>query len=191
MHEGPTTVIIQPYLDALHGDTHAEPIIRELLERAVGRLRLLCATLLYKSYPRLARPPVNLEADELLGGVAHEELVGERQKVSRHRVDGDQAAQAGTHADHRGGRVDAPAHDVADDHRERPRRRRHGVVPVAPDVLELVACGATHVALGTVLFGDPDAPDRVRSELAEALERTGFGRVDDAFGAALDPVYMA
>src|SRR5262245_1394036 len=69
MHEAPTTVIIQRYLDALPGDTAAEPIIRELLERAVGRLRLLCATFLYKSYPRLARPPVNLDADELLGGV--------------------------------------------------------------------------------------------------------------------------
>jgi RNA polymerase sigma-70 factor (ECF subfamily) len=43
--------------------------IRELLERAVGRLRLLCATFLHKSYPRLARPPVSLETDELLGGV--------------------------------------------------------------------------------------------------------------------------
>jgi RNA polymerase sigma-70 factor (ECF subfamily) len=32
-------------------------------------LRLLCATFLYKSYPRLTRPPVNLETDELLGGV--------------------------------------------------------------------------------------------------------------------------
>src|SRR5262245_43112877 len=50
-------------------DTAAEPIIRELLERAVGRLRLLSATFLYKSYPRLTRPPVNLETDELLGGV--------------------------------------------------------------------------------------------------------------------------
>jgi RNA polymerase sigma-70 factor (ECF subfamily) len=69
MHEEPTTVIIQRYLDALPGDPAAEPIIRELLERAVGRLRLLCATLLYKSYPRLTRPPVNLETDELLGGV--------------------------------------------------------------------------------------------------------------------------
>jgi RNA polymerase sigma-70 factor (ECF subfamily) len=69
MHEEPTTVIIQRYLDALPGDPAAEPIIRDLLERAAGRLRLLCATLLYKSYPRLARPPVNLEADELLGGV--------------------------------------------------------------------------------------------------------------------------
>ena len=69
MHEEPTTVIIQRYLDALPGDTTAEPVVRKLLERAVGRLRLLCATFLYKSYPRLTRPPVNLEADELLGGV--------------------------------------------------------------------------------------------------------------------------
>jgi RNA polymerase sigma-70 factor (ECF subfamily) len=69
MHEEPTTVIIQRYLDALPGDAAAEPIVRELLERAAGRLRLLCATLLYKSYPRLTHPPLNLEADELLGGV--------------------------------------------------------------------------------------------------------------------------
>jgi RNA polymerase sigma-70 factor (ECF subfamily) len=69
MHEEPTTVIIQRYLDALPGDTTSEPIVRELLERAAGRLRLLCASYLYKSYPRLARPPVNLETDDLLGGV--------------------------------------------------------------------------------------------------------------------------
>jgi RNA polymerase sigma-70 factor (ECF subfamily) len=69
MHEEPTTLIIQRYLDALPGDAAAEPIVRELLERAVGRLRLLCATFLYKSYPRLARPPMNLQTDELLGGV--------------------------------------------------------------------------------------------------------------------------
>src|SRR5262250_3824553 len=69
MHEEPTTVIIQRYLDALPGDPAADPLVRELLERAAGRLRVLCATFLYKSYPRLTRPPVNLEADELLGGV--------------------------------------------------------------------------------------------------------------------------
>src|SRR5262249_28622255 len=69
MNEEPTTAIIQRYLDALPGDSAAEPPIRELLERAVGRLRLLCAGFLHKSYPRLTRPPVNLEADELLGGV--------------------------------------------------------------------------------------------------------------------------
>ena len=69
MPDEPTTVVVQRYLDALAGDTPGEPLIRELLERAVGRLRLLCATFLYKSYPRLTRPPVNLETDELLGGV--------------------------------------------------------------------------------------------------------------------------
>jgi RNA polymerase sigma-70 factor (ECF subfamily) len=69
MHDEPTTVIIQRYLDALPGDAAAEPGVRDLLDRSVGRLRLLCGTLLHKSYPRLARPPVNLETDELLGGV--------------------------------------------------------------------------------------------------------------------------
>jgi RNA polymerase sigma-70 factor (ECF subfamily) len=69
MQEEPTTAVLQRYLDALAGDPAAESIIRELLERSVGRLRLLCATLLYKSYPRLTHPPVNLETDELLGGV--------------------------------------------------------------------------------------------------------------------------
>jgi RNA polymerase sigma factor (sigma-70 family) len=65
----PTTVIIQRYLDAVPGDAAAEPIVRELLERAVGRLRLLCAALLRRSYPRLTQPPLNLETDELLDGV--------------------------------------------------------------------------------------------------------------------------
>ena len=70
MNEEPTTVIVQRYLDALPGDTAAaEPIVRELLERAAGRLRLLCGRLLHKSYPRLTRPPANLETDELLGAV--------------------------------------------------------------------------------------------------------------------------
>jgi RNA polymerase sigma-70 factor (ECF subfamily) len=69
MDEAPTTAVIQHYLDALPGDATAEPAVRELLERAVGRLRLLCAALLHKSYQRLTRPPMNLETDELLGGV--------------------------------------------------------------------------------------------------------------------------
>jgi RNA polymerase sigma-70 factor (ECF subfamily) len=69
MNQEPTTVIIQRYLDALPADPAAEPIVRELLERAAGRLRLLCGTLLHKSYPRLTRPPANLETDELLGDV--------------------------------------------------------------------------------------------------------------------------
>jgi dihydroorotate dehydrogenase (NAD+) catalytic subunit len=56
------------------------------------------------------------------------------------------------------------------------------------DVLELVACGATHVALGTVLFADPDAPSRVREELAEAVADAGLSHLEDAFCTALDPV---
>ena len=48
MHEEPTTVIIQRYLDALPGDIATERTVRELLERAASRLRLLSATFLYK-----------------------------------------------------------------------------------------------------------------------------------------------
>jgi RNA polymerase sigma-70 factor (ECF subfamily) len=78
MQEEPTTGVIQRYLDALPDDPAAEPVVRELLDRAAGRLRLLCATFLYKSYPRLARPPVNLQTDELLGGVVAGLLVALR-----------------------------------------------------------------------------------------------------------------
>ena len=69
MPDEPTTAIIQRYLDALPGDPAAERHIRGLLDRAVGRLRLLCASLLHRNYPRLTHPPVNLETDEVLGGV--------------------------------------------------------------------------------------------------------------------------
>ena len=69
MNEEPTTAVIQRCLDALQEGTAAEPLIRDLLERAVGRLRLLCAALLQRSYPRLMRPPLNLETDELLNRV--------------------------------------------------------------------------------------------------------------------------
>jgi dihydroorotate dehydrogenase (NAD+) catalytic subunit len=56
-----------------------------------------------------------------------------------------------------------------------------GGVQNGRDVLELVACGATHVALGTVLFADPYAVERVRIELDVEVARLGFGNVDDAF----------
>src|SRR4051794_28943822 len=64
-----TTAAVQRYLDALAGEAPAEPIIRALLDRSVRRLHHLCAALLHRSYPRLARPPLNLETDELLGAV--------------------------------------------------------------------------------------------------------------------------
>jgi hypothetical protein len=44
-------------------------------------------------------------------------------------------------------------------------------------VIDLVACGARDVALGTVLFSDPDAPARVRAEIAAT-------DLDEAFASA-------
>ena len=69
MIEEQTTVAVQRYLDALAGDTRAEPIVRALLDRSVRRLQVLCANLLYRGYPRLMQPPVNLQAEELLSAV--------------------------------------------------------------------------------------------------------------------------
>jgi RNA polymerase sigma-70 factor (ECF subfamily) len=69
VEEEQTTVVVQRYLDELAGGSPAEPVVRALLDRAVRRLHQLCASLLYQRYPRLARPPLNLQADELLGAV--------------------------------------------------------------------------------------------------------------------------
>jgi dihydroorotate dehydrogenase (NAD+) catalytic subunit len=63
-----------------------------------------------------------------------------------------------------------------------------GGVQTGRDVLEFIACGATHVALGTVLFSDPDAPRRVRAELAQEATRLGFAAPTDAFSHALGGV---
>ncbi len=51
-----------------------------------------------------------------------------------------------------------------------------GGVSTGRDALELLAAGASAVALGTVLFGDPEAPDRIRSELA--AESAALGRAE-------------
>lgn len=69
MAEGQTTAAVQRYLDALTGDRTAEPIVRELIGRSAARLRALAANLLHRSYPRLARPPLNLDHDELVSAV--------------------------------------------------------------------------------------------------------------------------
>ena len=78
-----TTAVVQRYLDELAGDSPAEPIVRDLLDRAVRRLHLLCATLLHRSYPRLAQPPLNVQADELLGAVAERLLKALREARPR------------------------------------------------------------------------------------------------------------
>ncbi len=59
-----------------------------------------------------------------------------------------------------------------------------GGIETGRDALEFVACGARHVALGTVLFSDPDAPRRVRAELVAAAGEAGVAKPDDAYGLA-------
>ena len=52
-----------------------------------------------------------------------------------------------------------------------------GGVETGAHALELIAAGASAVALGTVLFADPGAPARVRTELDAEAARRGL---DDA-----------
>jgi len=59
-----------------------------------------------------------------------------------------------------------------------------GGVACGHDALEFIAAGATDVALGTVLFADPDAPARVRSEVAAEAAARGFAAPSDACGIA-------
>ncbi len=63
-----------------------------------------------------------------------------------------------------------------------------GGVQTGTDALEFIAAGARHVALGTVLFADPDAPARVRAELHAAAAEHGWSSYDDAYGAAHEEV---
>jgi dihydroorotate dehydrogenase (NAD+) catalytic subunit len=59
-----------------------------------------------------------------------------------------------------------------------------GGIRTGLDALEFVAAGAQHVAVGTMLFADPDAAVRIRTELyAAALER-GWNTYEDAYAAA-------
>jgi dihydroorotate dehydrogenase (NAD+) catalytic subunit len=62
-----------------------------------------------------------------------------------------------------------------------------GGVQTGRDALELAACGASDVALGTVLFADPGAPERVREELAHACEKAGVASPEDARTLAKSP----
>lgn len=64
-----TTIEIQRYLQELAGETPSEPIVRALLERSAARLQGLCMTMLVRQYPRLMRPPMNLQADEMLSAI--------------------------------------------------------------------------------------------------------------------------
>ena len=83
MNDDRTTAVVQRYLDELDGDSPGESIVQALLDRAVRRLHVLCATLLYRSYPRLTQPPLNLQVDELLGALAERLLKALREARPR------------------------------------------------------------------------------------------------------------
>jgi RNA polymerase sigma factor (sigma-70 family) len=83
-----TTAEVQSYLDELAaaGSKHpAEPVVRAVLGRSVDRLHRLCASLLYRRYPRLTRGPLNLKPDEMLSAVV-ERLIKAMREVRPHTV---------------------------------------------------------------------------------------------------------
>jgi dihydroorotate dehydrogenase (NAD+) catalytic subunit len=61
-----------------------------------------------------------------------------------------------------------------------------GGVANGGDALELIAAGASAVALGTILFADPAAPARIRGELATEAAARGFADPQQARGVALE-----
>ena len=61
-----------------------------------------------------------------------------------------------------------------------------GGVASGADVLDLVAAGASAVALGTILFSDPLAPPRIRAELGSFETPTGAVSEHEIHGLALD-----
>jgi RNA polymerase sigma-70 factor (ECF subfamily) len=67
-----TTAAVQRYLDDLRArpdEVSDSKVVRDLLERSATRLHQLCSWMIRRRYPRLARPPLNLTADEMLGAV--------------------------------------------------------------------------------------------------------------------------
>jgi dihydroorotate dehydrogenase (NAD+) catalytic subunit len=59
-----------------------------------------------------------------------------------------------------------------------------GGIQSGRDVLEFVAAGANDVALGTVLFADPEAPARIRAELEVEAAALGYSAVDEVHAIA-------
>ena len=66
-----------------------------------------------------------------------------------------------------------------------------GGVRTGLDALELIAAGASAVALGTVLFSDPGAATRIRGELAAEAAARGFEDALVAHRIAHSPLQMS
>jgi dihydroorotate dehydrogenase (NAD+) catalytic subunit len=66
-----------------------------------------------------------------------------------------------------------------------------GGVATGLDALELIAAGASAVALGTILFSDPAAPARIRAELTAEAAARDLGHPLDARGVAHSSLQMS
>jgi len=62
-----------------------------------------------------------------------------------------------------------------------------GGVATGRHALELLAAGATDLAIGTAFFSDPGSTTRIRCELAAELATLGFANPDNAVGATHEP----
>jgi dihydroorotate dehydrogenase (NAD+) catalytic subunit len=62
-----------------------------------------------------------------------------------------------------------------------------GGIASGRDALEFIVAGASAIALGTVLFADPEAPRRVRLELDTELAAHGATAFEGALGLAHEP----
>ena len=72
VNENQTTAVVQRYLDELPACAAIRRPSRSSGPCWTGPsagCTCCCGTLLYRSYPRLTRPPLNLQADEMLGAV--------------------------------------------------------------------------------------------------------------------------
>ena len=72
MGDDRTTIAVQRYLDELaklDGEAPVGPVVHALIARSAERLQSLCGAMLYRAYPRLTKPPMNLQAEEMLGAV--------------------------------------------------------------------------------------------------------------------------
>jgi dihydroorotate dehydrogenase (NAD+) catalytic subunit len=59
-----------------------------------------------------------------------------------------------------------------------------GGVRTGRDAFELILAGASMVSVGTVIFHDPGACDRILRELGDELARSGLSKLSDAVGLA-------
>jgi dihydroorotate dehydrogenase (NAD+) catalytic subunit len=62
-----------------------------------------------------------------------------------------------------------------------------GGIRTGLDALQFILAGASAVQIGTVLFNDPGAPQRISRELSEALAERGMDSVQQAIGLGHRP----